>query len=180
MSMTPNFEVARATGVCGGTGRAIAVGETYVACLWSPTPDEGTSDDRLSRTDYSIEAWVGGSRPPGPIVGHWRTTLPAPNTRKRMLIGDDELLDLFMQLAEATDTKRQAFRYLLALILVRKRILRIESARRRGALVVRLRPVGDAPGEVVEVADPGMDEAMVAEATEQLSAVLASDEPVTT
>lgn len=180
MSMTPNFEVARATGVCGGTGRAIGVGETYVACLWSSPPAEGHDTERLSRTDYSTEAWIGGSRPPGPIVGHWRATLAAPNTRKRTLIGDDELLDLFLQLAEATEPKRQAFRYLLALILIRKRLLRVETARRRGTLVVRLRPVGDTPGEIVEVVDPGMDETMVADATEQLSAVLASDEPVAT
>lgn len=182
MSMTPNFEVARATGVCGATGRAIAVGEAYIACLWiSPSPEPGTGESEgMLRTDYSAEAWISGSRPAGPVVGHWRATLSPPNTRKRALIGDDELLDLFMQLADATEPKRQAFRYLLALILVRKRLLRVETARRRGTLVVRLRPVGDVPGEVVEVADPGMDEVMVAEATEQLSAVLASDEPVAT
>jgi hypothetical protein len=180
MSMTPNFEVARATGVCGASGRPLTVGETYVACLWSSPPAEGQDTERLSRTDYSTDAWIGGARPAGPIVGHWRATLAAPNTCKRTLIGDDELLDLFLQLAEATEPKRQAFRYLLALILVRKRLLRVETARRRGTLVVRLRPVGDTPGEIVEVTDPGMDETLVAEATEQLSAVLASDEPVAT
>lgn len=180
MSMTPNFEVARASGVCGATGRPITVGEPFAACLWSSPGGEPQEAERLFRTDYSIEAWTSGARPTGVLVGHWRSILAPPNTRKRMLIGDDELLDLFMQLAEATDPKRQAFRYLLALILVRKRILRIESARKRGAMLVRLKPVGDTPGEIVEVIDPGIDEAMVAEATEQLSAVLASDEPVTT
>lgn len=173
MSMTPNYEVARATGVCAATGRPIAVGEQYIASLWLEHDTE-----KMVRSDFSTEAWIEGARPPGPLYGHWRATLPAPNTRKRALIGDDELLDLFMQLAEATEPKRQAFRYLLALILVRKRLLRVEGSPRRGKLVVRLRPVGDQPGEVVEVVDPGMDEAMVAEATEQLSVVLATDEPV--
>ncbi|MCW5767960.1 MAG: hypothetical protein KIT19_04695 [Phycisphaeraceae bacterium] len=180
MSMMPGYEIARASGVCAGTGRPITVGESYIAALWTETDPERPGTELMRRSDYSTEAWITGHRPTGPLVGHWRATLSPPNTRKRALIGDDELLDLFMQLGETTEPKRLAFRYLLALILVRKRLLRVEGSPKRGTLNVRLKPVGDAPGEVVEVVDPGMDEAMIADATEQLSAVLANDEPVTT
>ncbi len=180
MSMTPGYEISRASGVCAGTGNPIEVGESYIAALWiEPDPDRPGAE-LMRRSDYSGDAWISGARPAGPLVGHWRATLSPPNTRKRALIGDDELIDLFMQLAEASETKRLAFRYLLALILVRKRLLRVEGSPKRGTLTVRLKPVGDTPGQVVEVVDPGMDETMIADATEQLSAILATDEPVAT
>lgn len=173
----PNYEVARATGTCAASGRVIEVGETFVASLWLEP-----ESDKMVRSDYSADAWEGGARPPGHLYGSWRSTLAAPNSRRRMLIDDGELLDLFMQLAEAADAKRQAFRYLLALILVRKRLLRVEGSPKRGVLVVRTRPPGGSaqgvPGVLMEVVDPGMDEAMVAEATELLSSVVTSDEPV--
>lgn len=180
MSMMPGYEIARASGVCSGTGRPIAVGETYIAALWTEPDPERHGAEVMRRSDYSVDAWASGNRPTGALVGHWRATLSPPNTRKRTLIGDDELLDLFMQLGEATESNRLAFRYLLALILVRKRLLRVEGSPKRGSLTVRLKPVGDTPGQLVEVVDPGMDESMIADATEQLSAVVASNEPVVT
>lgn len=172
-----SYEVARATGVCASTGRAFEVGEAFIASLWMEPGSE-----KLQRSDFSLDAWASGARPSGQLFGSWRSVLSPPNTRRRMLIDDNELLDLFLQLGGAGDVKRQAFRYVLALILVRKRLLRVEGSAKRGVLVVRTRPVGGAasgePGVVVEVVDPGMDEAMVAEATEQLSAIVANDEPV--
>lgn len=180
MSMTPGYEISRASGVCAGSGNPIAVGESYIAALWTEADPERHGAEVMRRSDYTLDAWMSGSRPAGPLVGHWRATLSPPNTRRRALIGDEELMDLFLQLGEATEPKRLAFRYLLALILVRKRLLRVEGSPKRGSLTVRLKPVGDTPGQLVEVVDPGMDETMIADATEQLSAVVASDEPVTT
>jgi hypothetical protein len=51
---------------------------------------------------------------------------------------DEELLDLFESLEDANEPKKQAFRFLLALLLVRKRLLKYEG-QRPGLMLVRRR-----------------------------------------
>lgn len=127
------------------------------------------TDQGLKRDDFCIEAWEGGARPAGgAMIGFWRAVVPAATHKPRTLIDDGALLDLFEQLAEATEASRLAFRYVLALLLVRKRILRVEPSP-RGTLVVRT--AGENPSRY-EVADPGLDETRLAEVTEQLGQVV--------
>lgn len=183
------YEIARATGVCAATGRAIAVGEPFVAAL-----AEREDEERLERLDYSLEAWESGSRPAAPLrlFGHWRAIMQRPEDRRKPFIDDAALMDLFGQLEGATEGEaggeaggagggaggRVSFRYLLALMLIRKRLLKYEGMRKereggRAVMLVRpTTPAGATPAELVEVIDPGMDEAAIAEAVEQLTAVL--------
>lgn len=196
------YEISRPTGVCAATGRVIAVGEQFVAAL---AEDEG--GERLERQDFSIDAWESGARPEPPLrlFGHWRATMPEPGDRKRPYIDDAALVDLFGQLEGASEPGRVSFRYLLALMLIRKRLLKYEGMKVKGGptadtvepkarpagpaaedglktrptqfanvmLVRTATPAGAIPAEVVEVVDPGMDEAAIAAAVEELSAVLA-------
>lgn len=172
-----SFEIARPTGVCASSGRTLAAGERYIATLV-----EG--ENGLERRDFSLEAWEAGGRPEQPLFGSWRATMPSSDAPRRQLIEDDELLDLFDQLGEAEEDSRLAFRYVLALILMRKKLLVYEGQRREGgaAMLVRPRGVplppergGDGP-PLVEVRDPGMDEEKIAEATEQLGMVISGGE----
>lgn len=85
---------------------------------------------------------------------------------------DDQMLEAFFdRLATETDPERIAFRFVLALILVRRRRLRYEAS-----LVVddrqvwRLRWVGQK--ETVDVIDAQMDQEQIDEVTRQLSQVL--------
>jgi hypothetical protein len=177
------YEISRPTGVCAATGRVIGVGEEFVAAL---AEDEG--GERLERLDYSVEAWAGGARPGAPLrlFGHWRATMRAAGDKRRPFIDDAALVDLFAQLEGATEPGRVSFRYLLALMLIRKRLLKYEGTRAgsvRGEeggpaaskimLVRAATPAGATPAENVEVVDPGMDDAAIAAAVEELSAVLA-------
>jgi hypothetical protein len=169
----PTFQIGRSTGVCSATGRALLPGDPFVAVLLE-RPD---SDD-LDRRDYSREAWDAGCRPSsGRIFASWRGTVPAHETRRRLLIDDGALLDLFEQLAEQTEPRRVAFRYVLALILIRKRLLSCEATR-TGSMVVRVRRPGDPRSAAgpVEVADPGLDDATIADVMDQLTAVMAGDD----
>jgi len=166
---TASYELARPTGVCAATGRAIPTGERFVATLVE-------RDGRLERADYSVEAWERGERP-GSLIGSWRTAMPAPNAKARLFVDDDALLDLFEQMEGATEPTRVAFRFILALILIRKRLLRYEG-KRDGAMLVRAagRPGQGPDPRVSSVVEPKLDDATIAEATEQLSEIVRGDE----
>lgn len=161
------YSVTRATGLCAATGRALAPGERCMATLLE-TP--GSSEWR--RADFALDAWAAGARPEQVIPGarlfaSWHTVVPEPNAKKQSLLSDDELLDLFDQLDAATDARKVAFRYVLALMLVRKRLLKYEGQRGE-SMLVRRAGAANMGGDPVRVTDPGMDDAAVADAIEQL------------
>lgn len=170
----PGYPIARATGRCAATGRQLQVDERYVATLV-----EREGQEPLERVDFSLAAWESGARPQGPgrLFASWRTAVPEPSSRKTAFLSDDELLELFEQLAEAGEARRVAFRYLLALILIRRKVLRYEGAR-AGVLTVRARtPAGALEGAAMRVVDPGLDEQTIAGAMEQLGEIMSLAPP---
>ncbi len=171
------YSIARSTGVCAATGHAIQTGDAFVAALV-----ERPGQPALERLDFSREAWEAGARPSAPLrlFGSWRSVRQSAEGVKKPLLSDAELLDLFEELAaagEAIDPKRQGFRYLLALLLVRRRVLKLEPSPSR---ILRVRPKSQQnqdQGPIVEIKDPGMGDAAIADAIEQLGAILATDAP---
>lgn len=176
-STDASYEISRPTGRCAATGHPIAIGQAFIAALAERDGQEG-----LERLDYSLEAWEAGARPELPLrlFGYWRSVMSPPGETKRQFIDDEALLDLFDGLAEATEPSRLAFRYVLALILVRKRLLRYEGGRRGVMLVRRAKRAGEEPdtSPPSEVIDPGMDDAAIAEATEQLGQIIQGETEV--
>lgn len=163
------YPIARTTGLCASTGRKLSVGERYVATL---VEVEGAPE--LRRMDFSAEAWQSGVRPEATLPGStlfasWNAVVPEPNAKKGIVLDQDEMLDLFEQLGEATEVKKLSFRYLLALMLVRKRALKYEG-QREGVMLVR--PPGPAIGAPIRVVDPGMDQAAIIGAVEQLGEMM--------
>lgn len=161
--------------MCAATGRVLSPGDRVVVALIERTDDGG-----LDRLDFDEEAWDAGARDPAGrrVFAHWRGAQAEPNAKPRQFIDDDALLDLFHQLGESgadggDGRGRAAFRYVLALILCRKRLL-VHEGSARGAILVRAR--GSEPGSApIRVDDPGLDEAMLAAATEQVGAVLRAE-----
>ncbi len=156
------------TGRCAATGTQFTPGEAYIACLVESAAGE------LGRVDVSRESWDSGYRPEGRLFGHWKTSYRAHAPARKALLSDDELTDLFEGLGDPTEAKQRSFRFVLALLLVRRRIMKVIGSRDR-ALVLVPRRAASAPVEYV-VPDPGMDDRAVADAIEQLSEVLAGDE----
>lgn len=171
-----DYPIGKGTGVCAATGRRLDVGERFVAALV-----ESDESDDLQRIDFSAEAWDDGARPRH-LFGFWRGVVPAADAKKHVLIDDDALVDLFEQLAAATDPRRIAFRFVLCLTLVRKRLLVCESTRapragEPGVMLIRRKgdprpPDGPA---FIEVIDPGMTDEAIDEVIQQFEAVMAGD-----
>lgn len=102
---------------CAQSGRAFQPGET----CWSVLLEQ---DGRLIRQDYSTEAWQG---PPPGAIGHWRCVIPGSTDNNRLKLDPDSLFDYFVQLDESPNVVQQQYRYVLSLLLLRKRRLILED-----------------------------------------------------
>ena len=119
---TEGFTVGRFTAACASSGRPLAAGEPIVATLCEAPADESGSPGFVRR-DFALDAWTGGARPEG-MVCYWKTVAPAPDEKRRILVDDDTLLELFDRLEGDDRPQRVGYRWLLCLVLLRKRLLR--------------------------------------------------------
>lgn len=168
--MTSNsYELGRHADRCAFSGDALGPGDRYIACLV-----ERDGEDGLDRVDVGLPAWEAGRRPDR-LFAFWTARIAQPDEKPRLFVDDDSLIGIFDQLASADDPKRLAFRYVLALVLVRKRLIRQVGTRPAkgdtpAAMLVKRR---GAPDEEPEpVVDPSLDAQTIAEVTAQLGTIL--------
>ena len=110
-----DIEVQRCTRRCAKTDRQLGPGETFYSTLLV----EGAS---VVRYDYSAEAWQGS---PENALGWWKSQMPDRSAKKLHWAPNEVILDYFEQLQEQPD--KQDVRYVLALLMVRRRIARLEE-----------------------------------------------------
>lgn len=195
----PAYDIERPTGQCAFTGVKLQPGQPYIATLVELDPDaapsaQGGPDAKpaatsaaaavgFKRLDVSLDAWQAGSRPER-IFSFWRTTVPESSQKRRVFVDDEVLLGLFRRLAQSDQPQRLAFRFVLGLILMRKRLLKYESSQRRPRTAgegpdqewwrVSHKPPGAEP-EFLEMLNPEMDNAQIEQVTQQLGEVLDSE-----
>ncbi|MAT81586.1 MAG: hypothetical protein CMJ29_08065 [Phycisphaerae bacterium] len=164
------YPVTRSTGRCAARDTELAPGSPCMATL-SDSGEEG-----LKRLDYSLEAWQEGIRPDG-LFSFWRTTVPEEGAKKKQVVDEAVLLTIFEQLADDEQPRRVSLRFVLALILMRKRLLRFMGRiEEDGVVTWRMRPRGATPeSPLVDVVDPGLGDDDVLALSEQLAEVLESD-----
>lgn len=169
------YDIVRREEACAASGRVFEPCEKHIAVLV-----EQPGEESLARLLYSEKAWESGHRPPAParVFGFWRRIAGDDTKPRSPIISPEELFDLFEQLAESDQPRQVSFRYLLALMLMRKRrliydgMVANQASGEPSVLRLKARP----GGEEHLVIDPGMDEAAIAEATEQLGQVMQIDE----
>ena len=162
--MSTEYEVVRPVGRCAVSGREIRPGEPFHSALFE-TPQG------FERRDYAAECWSG---PPEGAYCVFRTRISEKPARRRTFIDDDSLIQFFLRLGEETDGLKRNFRFVLTLIMVRKRLLRYERSRKEGgAEFWQVRLARD--GSLHEVCNPVLDESQVAQLSAELNAILASD-----
>src|SRR5262249_48075003 len=84
---------------------------------------------KLVRRDYSGEAWQG---PPPDAFSFWAGRIPADEGNRRPPIDDEMLVECFQRLEGQTDPARVNFRYVIALLLLRRKRFKFEEARVEG------------------------------------------------
>lgn len=137
-----DYEVQRCTRRCAVSGRELAPGETFFSTLTA----EGAE---VVRHDYAVEAWQG---PPEGVLGWWKSHMPERDARKLHWAPNDVMLELLESLT--TQEEKQDMRYVLALLLIRRRVVRLEETRRddqNREVSVLYCPRRDATYEVVTI-----------------------------
>jgi hypothetical protein len=114
--MLLDFEVQRTSRRCTATDAPLEPGDVCFSVLEVQGAD-------VIRKDFCTAAW---KDPPGEALAWWRTQIPEPTAKKIKLAPNDVLLELFDQLAD--DPAHCDLRYVLTLLLVRRRVLRVEAA----------------------------------------------------
>ncbi len=167
------YQVSRPTGVCASTGEPLEPETACIATLCERAEDEG-----FDRQDYSLSAWEAGTRPEG-LFSFWKTTVTPSESKARLLVDDEVLTDLFERLADDERPQRVAFRFVIALILMRKKQLKFvgRAGGRDGAAERWLvRPKGiSAEDPPIEVVNPHLGDDDVRELTAQLGEILRGD-----
>jgi hypothetical protein len=124
-----------------------------------------------------MEAWESGARPER-MFSYWKTRMPERGEKRKIFVDDQVLVDIFERLAEDEREERKAFRYVVSLILIRKRLLRYVGRREDDDAVEvwLLRARGSDPETPpIEVINPGLKDDDIIELSDQLGDVLQGD-----
>ncbi len=158
----PGYDVARPQGRCHITGNAIEPGTKFMAAL-RETPVG------FERIDVSLDAW--GQFERADILAHWQTVMPRPDQKKKLFVDDQVLCELFERLGSVSESAKLNFRFVLGLILMRKRMIIYESSRMeedREIWSVRFRGRDDK----LDLVNPKLGEEQMHEVSRQLSEIL--------
>lgn len=116
--MSPlNNDIPRCTRVCAQSKQPFQPGEEFYSIL-------AVEKGEYVRWDYSLSEWTNTEKPLE-IIGWWRSRVPLGNDKKIKLAPNDILLNLFDELLERPD--KGEIRYVLTLLLIRRRIFRYEK-----------------------------------------------------
>ena len=161
--------VSRSTGICSISGEALSPGTKAVAALCEREDDEG-----FDRIDFSETAWEDSSTPDR-LFSHWRYRVPDKGEKEDIVIDDEVLLDLFERLDGDERPQRVAFRYILALVLLRKRKLQLVSRDQDEAGELWNLKFRGTDCDPVVVRNPGIKEDEIQDLSDQLGEILQGD-----
>lgn len=153
-------KVARSRLVCSKTGQVIVPGEVFFSGL-------RLIDNRFVRLDFAGPAWQ--SEDPRTFLSWWRQERPRQeNDPKALRVNHAVLLGIFKDLRTSMERRQQCFVWILVLLLVRARKLRLLQVEAGVALVVE----DKAENLVHRIRDPQMSPAEEVEVTANLEEVM--------
>ena len=161
--MARQWDLPGSTGVCAATGQALAPGASYWTAV---TVEEGA----FVRRDYAQAAWNDELREQA--FWCWRGRMPDPDAPAGPRLASDEvILDFFHRLAESTAPEHRSFRYVLGLLLVRRKLLKLSDiVRKEGEEVLILKEKGSGTEHKVEA--PTLTPAALEEVRNQIQQIL--------
>ncbi len=155
------MEIQASSRVCCVTGQPLTPGTQYVGVLFE-------RDGQLIREDTHRTAWVG---PPEGAIAYWFGKVPTAIQSRKPVVNEALLFDCFDHLSESDIPAKRNFRYVVALLLMRKKKLKFED--------VRVTDEGDVlilkdtrTGQQVAVHDPHLSEAEMASVQDEVFTVL--------
>jgi hypothetical protein len=110
-----DFEVHRCTRKCCETEAILQPGDAFYSALVA-------QGSHVIRKDYCAAAWTG---PPAGSLGWWKSHVPDIHSHRMHWAPNDVILHYFEQLDEVES--QADMRYVLALLMIRRRIVRLED-----------------------------------------------------
>jgi hypothetical protein len=158
------YQVKSIGKTCAATGQALAPGSQCYSVLVE-------ENGQHVRKDYAPAAWTG---PPAGALGYWKATVPQPEQNKPKPLDADALMRYFEQLLEDVNPAQEKLKYVLALLLLQKRRMKIEGSRRDGDIEY-IQFIGSQGEGPYEVRDQQLDEAEIEQLQVELNSQLARD-----
>ena len=106
-----DYSISKSTRKCAVSGRGLEPGESYISAI---RPD----GEGVKRVDIAAAEWKG---PDDETIGWWRCQMPEAGPKKLRPAPNGVLLDTLSDLLERPG--KESLAYLLALLLVRRRVL---------------------------------------------------------
>ncbi len=148
--------------VCAASGRELKPGERYFSALL----DEG---GKFTRKDYAKEAWTG---PPEGTFSFWTGKVPTPSETTKPRFDDDVLEDCFHRLEGQLEASQLNFRYVVALLLIRRKRFRFESTVTVAPGEEQIALTSVKTGEKYQIPNPHLSDAQMAQVQEEVFRVL--------
>lgn len=159
--MPHEWTMPRRNDACTGCQRGFAPGETLRTLLFD-TPAG------YERRDYCLTCVP--PLEPAPL-GVWKTRRPEPSTAKNLAFDREAIYGFFERLDDADDPRHVQFRFVLALLLWRKKVLRLERSAAAGGREV-WEFIMARSGALHRVVRPELDEAELERLSAQLEQLL--------
>ena len=156
-----DYQIQPHTRRCTATGRELRPGERYYTALL----EEG---DQFVRQDFSSEAWQG---PPAGAFSFWTGRVPETNEPNKPRFDDDVLEECFARLEGQTEPSRVNFRYVVALLLIRRKRFRFEQTIDEAG-VEKLQLSNNRTGDRYLVMNPQLTDEQMAEVQSEVFRVL--------
>ena len=149
---------------CAATGRELVPGTVCHSVLVE-------RQGQLVRLDFSPEGWSG---PPEGTIAHWRCQVPEPHGERPKLLDTEGLMRYFEQLVEDADPEQEKFCYVLALLLLQKKRLKLEGSRVEGGVeyLELVGPRGEGP---YDIRDQQLSDEEIRRVQEALTAQLTAE-----
>ena len=118
--MGKDYNISKTSGACLRCRKELGPDEEFVAVVRQV-------EEEFHREDYCLACWQSlesaGAAEEADLFGIWRAQSPRTQGKKKLFIDDGLLIDFFHRLDGATDDLKLSFRYVLALVLMRKKLL---------------------------------------------------------
>jgi hypothetical protein len=173
--MGKDYNITKTTGRCAACEKEMAPGEEFVATV-RPAPDD--AEEEFARRDYCPDCWNDAkaeAEADPDVLGIWRSRMPRPKEKRRTFVDDEVLISFFERLEGSDEPARVQFRFVLALILMRKKRLVYDASE----------PAGDGQDvwtmhfrgsdQSCQVIDPHLEEEQIHQVSRQLGDILEAD-----
>ena len=110
--------------VCAATANPLVPGSVCHSVVV-----EENAGDGMTRLDFSDEGWSG---PPNGTIGYWKSIVPDSTQPKNKPLDPDALMSYFEQIYEDANPAQEKFCYVLSLMLLQKRRVKLDGSRYEG------------------------------------------------